>query len=85
MKSIPRVILFTLAPVFFCSLAGAAELFTNGDFESGVTGFTSDYSFDGVDNSLTGQFAVTSSPSNVHPSWALYGRSHHWYRLDADG
>jgi hypothetical protein len=54
-------------------LATAAERFVNGDFEAGTSGFTSDYSFNGTDNTLAGQFAVVDSPLDVHPSWANYG------------
>lgn len=54
------------------SVGNAAERFTNGDFEAGVSGFGTDYSFNGLDNTLAGQFAVTSSPMNVHPSWGIY-------------
>lgn len=51
----------------------AAERFVNGDFEAGSTGFTSDYSYNGTDNTLAGQFSVVDSPLDVHPSWANYG------------
>jgi hypothetical protein len=53
--------------------AEAAERFVNGDFEAGTAGFTSDYNFNGTDNTLDGQFAVVDSPLDVHPSWANYG------------
>lgn len=53
--------------------AQAAERFINGDFEAGATGFTSDYSYNGTDNTLAGQFSVVDSPLDVHPSWANYG------------
>jgi hypothetical protein len=61
-------LLLTVAP----SVSRAVERFTNGDFELGASGFGSDYSFNGVDNTLPGQFAVTTSPHLVHPSWGIY-------------
>lgn len=73
MKSIPRYAAYLLPLILFTTPIFAAELFENGDFEAGVTGFTTDYSFNGVDNTLAGQFAVTSSPFNVHPSWGIFG------------
>jgi len=53
-----------------------ANLITNGDFESGNTGFLSDYVY--VDPSLNylydpGTYTVDTSPRNVHVSWADYG------------
>jgi hypothetical protein len=71
MQSIFRVASF-LAVACLASMSHAAERFINGDFEGGVTGFGTDYSFNGLDNTLAGQFAVTSSPMNVHPSWGIY-------------
>lgn len=49
-----------------------ANLLTNGDFESGNTGFTSGYTFvaDGAGNTelfSAGLYSVTSSTANVHP------------------
>ena len=71
MQSITRVAFF-FAVACLVSTGYATERFTNGDFEAGVSGFGTDYSFNGVDNSLPGQFAVTSSPFNVHPSWGIF-------------
>jgi hypothetical protein len=71
MQSIIRVAGF-FAVACLVSMGTAAERFVNGDFEAGVSGFGTDYSFDGLDNTLAGQFAVTSSPLNVHPSWGIY-------------
>ena len=66
------LLLSTLVWAVSPGVGRAAERFTNGDFELGVTGFGSDYSFNGVDNTLPGQFAVTTSPHLVHPSWGIY-------------
>ena len=71
MQSIARVLLF-FAAAFLAATASAVERFTNGDFEAGVTGFTTDYSFNGIDNSLPGQFAVVSNPNSVHGSWGIF-------------
>lgn len=71
MQSIARVLLF-FAASYLAATASAAERFTNGDFEAGVTGFTTDYSFNGIDNSLPGQFAVVSNPNSVHGSWGIF-------------
>jgi hypothetical protein len=71
MHSITRVAVF-FSLICLASIAHAAERFTNGDFESGVAGFGTDYSYNGVDNSQTGQFAVTSNPNNVHGAWGIF-------------
>ncbi len=73
MKVILKIAALCLLNYFYVSTGLAAERFANGDFESGVAGFTTDYSFNGVSNTLAGQFAVTSSPRNVHPSWGIFG------------
>jgi hypothetical protein len=71
MQSIARLATFFLAAA--CGISAiAAERFTNGDFEAGASGFTSDYSYNGVDNSAAGSFAVTSNPNNVHGSWGIF-------------
>jgi hypothetical protein len=66
------LILSNLALAVVPGVSRAVERFTNGDFELGATGFGSDYSYNGVDNTLVGQFAVTTSPHLVHPSWGIY-------------
>ena len=66
------LILSNLALAVVPGVSRAVERFTNGDFELGATGFGSDYSYNGVDNTLAGQFAVTTSPHLVHPSWGIY-------------
>ncbi|MEX2091027.1 MAG: PEP-CTERM sorting domain-containing protein [Pirellulales bacterium] len=65
-------ILFAVAILLSPASARSAELFTNGDFESGTTGFGSDYSFNGVSATLDGQFSITTSPHIVHPSWSIF-------------
>ena len=49
-----------------------ANLITNGDFESGNTGFTSDYTYRVVDYYPAGIYDVGSDPHNGHTSWASY-------------
>lgn len=71
MQSITRVAVF-FAVACFVAMANSAERFTNGDFEAGVSSFGTDYSFNGVDNSLPGQFAVVSNPQSVHGSWGIF-------------
>ena len=73
MRSIVRLVVFILSSVSLTAFVNAAELFSNGDFEAGATGFTTDYSYNGLDNTLPGQFAVPSSPFDVHPSWGIFG------------
>jgi hypothetical protein len=72
MQSIARLAAFLLASAYGFSAAVAAERFVNGDFEAGVAGFGTDYSYNGVDNSLPGQFAVVSNPQSVHGAWGIY-------------
>ena len=76
-SSFARVLSVVLAAAFLAASsapsARAVERFVNGDLEAGATGFTSDYSYNGLDNTAPGSFAVTSSPNNVHGSWASYG------------
>jgi len=71
MQSITRVALF-FAVACLVSTGYAAERFTNGDFEAGASVFGSDYSYNGVDNTLPGQFAVVSNPNSVHASWGIF-------------
>lgn len=73
MKSICSVVSLVVLTAMNVPQVPAAELFSNGNFEAGTTGFTSDYAFNGVSNTLDGQFAVVSSPIDVHPSWGVYG------------
>ncbi len=72
MRLFARLAILIFALVTLDASANAAELFANGDFEAGVAVFTTDYSFNGLDNTLPGQFSVESSPFNVHPSWGVF-------------
>lgn len=63
-----------IAPLF--AGAAMANLVTNGGFESGDTGFSSDYT--SVANSVgncvpPGVYTVGNSPNQCHSSWAAYG------------
>jgi hypothetical protein len=73
MKAVQSIIIFSALTISGAGICRADQLFANGSFEAGVTGFTSDYAYNGVSNSLEGQFAVVSSPNIVHPSWGVYG------------
>ena len=60
-----------LAVLAFLGLAlqaSATNLVTNGDFESGNTGFSSDYIFSS-DLGPEGRYSVVSDASDVHPSF----------------
>ncbi|MBN1598548.1 MAG: hypothetical protein JW894_09660, partial [Bacteroidales bacterium] len=50
-----------------------AELFTNGDFESGNIGFTSDYLYNPVSGWDEGVYTVTDDPSAWHPHFSACG------------
>lgn len=75
----------TAAALIFSGLgAGVAlgqNLLTNGDFSSGNTGFTSGYTYAtgssalsaGGEGSGEGNYAITTSPNNVHSGLANYG------------
>ena len=52
--------------------AESAELIVNGDFESGDTGFTSDYSFR-ADIDMQGTYSVVDDTLDCHSSAASYG------------
>jgi len=49
------------------------NLIVNGDFESGNTGFTSEYDYSPSDMYPPGKYTIDTSPKNVHSSWADYG------------
>ncbi len=42
---------------------------TNGDFSSGASGFTSNYSYHESDLTIEGRYSVGSDPNDFHPSW----------------
>ncbi|MCO6486344.1 MAG: hypothetical protein J5I41_11280, partial [Saprospiraceae bacterium] len=49
------------------------NLFANGDFESGNTGFTSDYNHSPANLVPEGVYAITANPSIQHPGFAPCG------------
>jgi hypothetical protein len=49
------------------------NLFVNGDFESGNTGFTSDYNYSPNDLVPEGVYAITNNPSIQHPGFSPCG------------
>jgi hypothetical protein len=62
------------AVVLFSIDTRAVNLVENGDFESGVSGFTTDYSSytNGVSATVcdAAEYGVSSSAYNIHPAWA---------------
>ena len=65
-------VLFLTVTLLIVTCHAHANLLTNGDFESGNTGFTSGYIFnaDGVGNAelfSPGNYSITSDTMNVHP------------------
>jgi hypothetical protein len=68
----PLRLLSLFTAVLATSSLGAAELFVNGNFENGNTGFTTEYlnSLDGFADA--GEYTVTGSPINAHPSWSNF-------------
>ena len=57
--------LFVFCSLIVSSMIQAQNLVTNGDFEAGATGFTSDYVLTGS-NSTEGQYTVTATPSSFN-------------------
>lgn len=57
--------LVVVAGVVSAVASASANLLTNGDFESGNTGFSSDYTFV-TSNSTEGQYTVSSTPSSFN-------------------
>ncbi len=55
------------------SLAIAGELITNGNFELGNTGFTTQYTYNPTSLAVEGTYTVGNSPFAVHPSWEPCG------------
>lgn len=74
MQSIKAAILFSIFGVVLTlpTDAGAASLLTNGDFEAGDTGFTSDF-LSSADITPAGTYAVTTDPNVNHGTAASYG------------
>ncbi len=67
-----KMVISTLA-LAFASQASAANLVTNGDFEAGNTGFTSDYTYSPGSGLAEGVYTVDQSPSSWHGSFAAIG------------
>lgn len=64
--------LLVVFTAFFCVAAPLhANLIVNGDFEAGLSGFTTDYLSNDVINDL-GSYIDTTNPSFAHPSAADY-------------
>ncbi len=51
----------------------SANLIVNGDFESGNTGFTSDYAYSAGNIVAAGVYDIVSDPSSVHGAATSYG------------
>ena len=76
-----RKSLYLLASLAFASPTFAANLITNGGFESGNTGFTSAYTYvaplavpGGGDNMVPeNTYTIGTNAFNQHPSWASVG------------
>jgi gliding motility-associated-like protein len=49
------------------------ELVVNGDFESGNTSFTSEYTVNNANLYTEGQYAVSDNPGDFHSNWAACG------------
>lgn len=66
---------FALATVFTAAIAAnafATNLIVNGDFQSGNSGFTSDYSYNTLNSGpelVEGAYAVVAQASDVHFAW----------------
>lgn len=67
-----RILTVAVAMLGVTSLA-YANLLTNGDFESGNTGFTSGYTYSSGDIDGVGLYDVLSDPSSAHPSATSFG------------
>jgi hypothetical protein len=55
------------------SAHAASNLVTNGDFSSGVSGFTSGYTYSPGYGWPEGSYDVTTDPNLNHPLWASFG------------
>ncbi len=73
MKTANQVVILALCSALCLS---AAPIFTNGNFESGNTGFNTNYGFVAVPpGNLTAPavYSVISNPQTGHPAWASFG------------
>jgi len=73
MASSTRITLATATLVCLVAGAARANLLTNGDFESGNTGFGSDYTHSPGDITDPAVYDVLQDPSTAHSSAASYG------------
>src|SRR5688572_15993709 len=69
-----RTLLTTAVAFLLTGAASAApNLVTNGDFEAGNTGFTSDYTYFPADGWAPEIYTVGSNPIAWHPLWVSVG------------
>lgn len=64
-----------LVAVLAAAEAGATNLISNGDFSSGNTGFTSQYSYNTLNSGpelVEGAYSVVTKASDVHFAWGSY-------------
>jgi hypothetical protein len=66
-------IAWIIAALCASSAVSAANLVTNGDFEAGNSGFTSDYSYSPGGNSTEGQYTVSANPSGWNGAFLSRG------------
>ena len=62
--------LIVLSGLFFNQNLFAQNLITNGNFESGNTGFTSDYTYITIANSQQKQYSVVNNPKTINTNWS---------------
>jgi hypothetical protein len=67
LRTISRLAVGLIAIPLFAQAALASPV-TNGDFEAGATGFTSDYSLDNSDCQPPQIYATVGDPTDCHPS-----------------
>ena len=67
-------IIAVIAAIFTGTGARATNLISNGDFSAGNTGFTSDYSYNTIANSMlsAGSYSVVTKANDVHTAWGNY-------------
>lgn len=67
-------IITVVAAMFTGIDARATNLIVNGDFAAGNTGFTSDYSYNTIANSMlsAGSYSVVTKANDVHTAWGNY-------------
>ena len=74
-KLLPLIVLSVfLLSLFYAEEVNAAGCLSNGDFESGNTGFSSDYTYAPGSSLLPeGAYAVVNDPKSVHPFATSFG------------